>query len=69
MRGHGKRKVLFGSDYTLFDPGYTLGMIEDADLSAEERALIRCLDRHFPERRRRISTPGAQLHAGGVGMP
>jgi predicted TIM-barrel fold metal-dependent hydrolase len=36
----GAERLLFGSDYTLFDPAYTLGMIEDADLSNEQRDLI-----------------------------
>jgi predicted TIM-barrel fold metal-dependent hydrolase len=40
VRELGAERMLFGSDYTLFDPAYTLGMIEDADLSAEQRALI-----------------------------
>lgn len=40
VREIGAERMLFGSDYTLFDPGHTLGMIEDAGLSAEERALI-----------------------------
>jgi len=36
----GAERLLFGSDYSLFDPAHSLGMIEDADLSAEERELI-----------------------------
>jgi predicted TIM-barrel fold metal-dependent hydrolase len=36
----GAERVLFGSDYTLFDPGHTLGMLEEAALSVEEKALI-----------------------------
>lgn len=40
VREVGAERFLFGSDYTLFDPGHTLGMIEDAELSAEERELI-----------------------------
>ncbi|HOR01618.1 MAG TPA: amidohydrolase family protein [Anaerolineae bacterium] len=36
----GAERVLFGSDATLFDAAYALGAMEDAGLSAEERALI-----------------------------
>jgi predicted TIM-barrel fold metal-dependent hydrolase len=36
----GPERVLFGSDYTLFEPGHTLGMLEEAALSSEERSLI-----------------------------
>jgi hypothetical protein len=36
----GAERVLFGSDFTLFDPAHTLGMIEDADLSEDTRSLI-----------------------------
>jgi predicted TIM-barrel fold metal-dependent hydrolase len=36
----GAERVLFGSDYTLFDPAHTLGMIEEAAVSAEAKALI-----------------------------
>ena len=36
----GPERVLFGSDFTLFDPAHTLGMIEDAVLSDEARELI-----------------------------
>jgi predicted TIM-barrel fold metal-dependent hydrolase len=36
----GPERVLFGSDFTLFDPAHTLGMIEDADLSDDDRELI-----------------------------
>jgi uncharacterized protein len=36
----GPERVLFGSDFTLFDPAHTLGMVEEADLSDEARSLI-----------------------------
>ncbi len=36
----GPERVLFGSDFTLFDPAHTLGMVAEADLSAEARSLI-----------------------------
>jgi predicted TIM-barrel fold metal-dependent hydrolase len=40
VRELGPERVLFGSDFTLFDPAQTLGMIEEADLSQEVRSLI-----------------------------
>ena len=40
VRELGAERMIFGSDFSLFDPAYTLGMIEDADLSAEQRELI-----------------------------
>lgn len=40
VRKLGAERVLFGSDYPLFDAGYTLGMIEDAEIADEERELI-----------------------------
>ena len=40
VRELGAERILFGSDYSLFDPAHTLGMIEEADLSTEERELI-----------------------------
>jgi predicted TIM-barrel fold metal-dependent hydrolase len=40
VRELGAEKIVFGSDYALFEPAYTLGMLEDADLSAEQRELI-----------------------------
>jgi uncharacterized protein len=40
VRELGAERMVFGSDFTLFDPAYTLGMIEDADLSTEQRELI-----------------------------
>ncbi len=40
VRELGAERVLFGSDYPLFDAGYTLGMIEDAELAEEQRELI-----------------------------
>ncbi len=40
VRELGADRVLFGSDYPLFNAGYTLGMIEDAAIAEEERALI-----------------------------
>jgi len=40
VRELGAEKMLFGSDYGLFEPAYTLGMLEDADISAEQRELI-----------------------------
>ncbi len=36
----GPERILFGSDFTLFDPAQTLGMIEEADLSEQARSLI-----------------------------
>jgi uncharacterized protein len=36
----GPERVLFGSDFTLFEPAHTLGMIDEADLSDEVRSLI-----------------------------
>ncbi len=36
----GAERLLFGSDYTLFDPAHTLGMVNEANLSPEQRALI-----------------------------
>jgi predicted TIM-barrel fold metal-dependent hydrolase len=40
VRELGAERVLFGSDYTLFEPAHTLGMIDEAAISAEEKALI-----------------------------
>ena len=40
VREIGAERVLFGSDYSLFDPAHTLGMIHEADLTKEERDLI-----------------------------
>jgi predicted TIM-barrel fold metal-dependent hydrolase len=40
VRELGPERVLFGSDFTLFDPAHTLGMIEDADLSEDARSLV-----------------------------
>ncbi len=40
VRELGAERMLFGSDFTLFDPAYTLGMIEDAELATEQRELI-----------------------------
>jgi len=36
----GPQRVLFGSDATLFDPAYMLGMYEEAGLSPEVQALV-----------------------------
>lgn len=36
----GAERVLFGSDFTLFEPAHTLGMIEDAEISDDARQLI-----------------------------
>lgn len=33
----GENRVLFGSDFTLFDEAYSLGMAKDADLTSEQR--------------------------------
>lgn len=36
----GARRVLFGSDSTLLDPAFALGMVKDADISQKEKELI-----------------------------
>lgn len=40
VRKLGAERVLFGSDYTLFDPGYALGMVTGAALAAEQKEMI-----------------------------
>ena len=40
MDAFGSNRVLFGTDTTLFHPGYALGMVQDAPLSNEERVRI-----------------------------
>jgi predicted TIM-barrel fold metal-dependent hydrolase len=36
----GAERLVFGSDYTLFDPAHTLGMVAEADVTLPERDLI-----------------------------
>jgi len=36
----GAERLLFGSDYTLFDASHALGMLEDADLTPDQRELV-----------------------------
>lgn len=36
----GANRILFGTDYTLFDPQQTLGMLEDTDLTLEQKEMI-----------------------------
>lgn len=40
VRELGAERVLFGSDFTLFDPAHTLGMIHDANLTDDSRSLV-----------------------------
>lgn len=36
----GDQRVLFGTDYSLFDPSYTIGVVESSNLSEREKMYI-----------------------------
>jgi len=40
MRGHGKRKVLFGTNYPMITPEQALNGLQDLELSEEAEALF-----------------------------